>query len=93
MTETDNPATPRRAPAREGRRREVSYLVRFWLEPREQEGETAPFRGYSRDLRTGEEQYFRDPRRLAETILRRLRAADREEVDGSAAAGVEGAVG
>lgn len=58
----------------------VSYLVRFWLEPREGEGADAPYRGYARDLRTGEERYFQDPRRLAEHILRRLHAERREDV-------------
>ncbi len=60
----------------------MSYLVRFWLEPREMEGEASPFRGYARDLRSGEERFFSDPRRLAELILRQLNAARREQADG-----------
>ncbi len=59
----------------------VSYLVRFWLEPREANGEPAPFRGYARNLQTGEERYFSDPRRFAEHVLRRLHAARQAEVD------------
>ena len=55
----------------------VSFLVRFWLEPRQDEAADAPHRGYARDLRTGEEGYFRDPRRLAEHIVRRLQAERR----------------
>ena len=61
-------------PARGDRQPTVSYLVRFWLEPREGEGESSPFRGYSRDLHTGEERYFGDPRRFAEHVLLQLRA-------------------
>lgn len=57
----------------------VSYLVRFWLEPRERAGESSPFRGYARDLETGEERYFGDPRRFAEHVLRRLRAERQEQ--------------
>ncbi len=74
-----------RRPARGGEESAVSYLVRFWLEPREKAGESSPFRGYARDLQTGEEQYFGDPRRFAEHVLRRLRAerqaADHETED------------
>lgn len=57
----------------------ASYLVRFWLEPREKEGESSPFRGYTRDLQTGEERYFGDPRRFAEHVIRRLQAERQEE--------------
>lgn len=67
-----------------GQRPAVSYLVRFWIEPREQENQSAPYRGYARDLHTGEERYFSDPRRFAEHVLRSLRAtqdpADRREM-------------
>ena len=71
-------APPRRDQAPTGERPAVSYLVRFWLEPCEHEGEAA-FRGYARDLRTGEERYVADPRRLAEHILRQLHAARKEQ--------------
>ncbi len=67
-----------RSGPRRGDGQPVSYLVRFWLEPREREGESSPFRGYARDLQTGEERYFGDPRRFAEHVLRRLRAERQE---------------
>lgn len=73
IPEIDRTETPR------AERPAVSYLVRFWLEPREQEGEDAPYRGYVRDLETGEERYFSDPRRFAEHLLRQLRAASHEQ--------------
>ncbi len=73
----------RRGPIEGGERPAVSYLVRFWLEPREKESESAPYRGYARDLHTGEERYFSDPRRFAEHMLRSLRAAAQEQTSGS----------
>ena len=50
----------------------VSYLVRFWLEP--QAAESSSARGYARDLRTGEEHYFRDPLSFSKHIICRLQA-------------------
>lgn len=74
---TDSDAiTRRRGPQPDGERPAVSYLVRFWLEPREQEGESGLFRGYARDLTSGEERYFEDPRMFAEHVLRRLHRED-----------------
>ncbi len=74
---------PRRTEAEETYRGDerpaVSYLVRFWLEPRETDEESGGFRGYARDLRTGEERYFGDPRSLSELILRRLQATRQAE--------------
>ncbi len=49
------------------------------MEPREDAEEDAPYRGYARDLQSGEERYFQDPRKLAEHILRRLHAERRED--------------
>ena len=80
-------ASPRR-----GRSPAVSYLVRFWLEPRESAGAVAPVRGYSRDLQTGEERYFSDPRRLGEHILRCLRAG-REQAEEGVPARAKGTAG
>lgn len=77
--ERNEPASRRRPPARG--RRTVSYLVRFWEEPREEAGEAALYRGYARNLETGEESYFGDPRRLGEHILRRLREERREAAE------------
>ncbi len=79
-----------RSRPRPGDAQPVSYLVRFWLEPREKDGESSPLRGYARDLQTGEERYFGDPRRFAEHVLRRLRTERREETRG-AAEGLAGA--
>ena len=56
----------------------VSYLVRFWLEPSADGGEP---RGCARDLLTGEERYFGDPRKFAEEILRRLHSARRGRLE------------
>ena len=76
---TDDPGDSRgRIPALGDRPPAISYLVRFWLEPREKAGETSPLRGYARDLETGEERYFDDPRKFAEQVLRRLRADHRQ---------------
>ncbi len=63
-----------RRPPRGDERPGVSYLVRFWVEPRETGSESGLFRGYARDLRTGEERYFGDPQGLSEHIERRLQA-------------------
>ncbi|MCP3960675.1 MAG: hypothetical protein GY719_22760 [bacterium] len=76
---------------RDRERPTVSYLVRFWLEPREQESETSPLRGYVRDLHSGQEQYFGDPRKLAEHILRRLRVEQQQIQDETES--IEDAVG
>ena len=91
--EDDDAKARQRTSAQAGEGSAVSYLVRFWLEPREQQGESAAYRGYARDLRTGEERYFADPRRLAEHILRRLHAARQEETARSEADEVEDAFG
>lgn len=80
VTTKDGDAIPRRRMEPGGERPAVSLLVRYWLEPSEAAGESAPFRGYARDLKTGEEHYFGDPQRLSEHILRRLDAARREGV-------------
>ncbi len=66
-------------PLRGDQRPAVSYLVRFWSEPREVGQEADLCRGYARDLRTGEELYFSDPRGLSEHIQRRLQAAREAE--------------
>lgn len=67
----------RQSPAAE--RPTLSYLVRCWQEPRNRDGES-PFRVYIRDLKTGEERYFDDPRRFAEHVLRLLQREDEIEV-------------
>lgn len=52
----------------------MSWLVRCWEEPREEETETPVFRCSVRDLRTGEERYLSDPREIGELMLRQARA-------------------
>ncbi len=86
-------ASRRRTSVQQGEQPAASYLVRFWLEPREREDESAPYRGYARDLQTGEERYFCDPRRFAEHVLRSLRAASQERAAGGETDEVEDAVG
>ncbi len=76
-----------------GDRPVVSYLVRFWLESGEDESQSPPVRGYVRDLRTGEERYFGDPRRLAEHILRHLHGVQQEQAGKCVPDRVAGAVG
>ncbi len=86
-------ASRRRASVERGERPAESYLVRFWLEPRERQGESAPYRGYARNLQTGEEHYFGDPRRFVEHVLRSLRTASQEPAADDEAQELEGAVG
>lgn len=62
--------------------RSASFLVRLWAEPREIEGESAPVRGFLRNLRTGEEHYLSDPGGLAELLTRPLVASESAEEDG-----------
>ncbi|MSP14257.1 MAG: hypothetical protein EXR62_15035 [Chloroflexi bacterium] len=50
----------------------VSFLIRFWLEPRELADESAPLRGYIRHLQTGEEDYISSPEMLLEYIHHQL---------------------
>jgi len=74
----------RRSPNPADERPAVSYLVRFWLEPQQVENEaTLQYRGYARDLRTGEESYFADPAKLVAHIQRRLQAAHHEMANDS----------
>lgn len=51
----------------------ASFLIRFWLEPRETEDGTPPMRGYIRHLQTGEERYVNDTGMIAEYVLHQLR--------------------
>ncbi len=53
-------------------RRVASFLLRFWMEPREAEGEEPVFRGYIRHLQTGEEAYLTDPEAIIELVRRWL---------------------
>lgn len=46
-----------------------SFLVRVWYESRELEGGAPIFRGYVKNLQTGEERFLRDPERVTEHLL------------------------
>lgn len=56
-----------------GERHVASFLVRFWLEPREVEDGISPMRGYIRHLQTGEEHYISNIEMMVECVLRQLR--------------------
>lgn len=51
----------------------MSWLVRCWEEPSERAQEPPILRCSIRDLRTGEERYFSDPRELGEMMLRQMK--------------------
>lgn len=46
-----------------------SFLVRVWYEAREGGAGDPAFRGYVKDLQTGEERFARDPEAVKEHIL------------------------
>lgn len=52
-----------------------SFLVRVWYETRETSGEEPSFRGYIRNLQTGEERFVRDPETVSEQIVRQVEGA------------------
>jgi hypothetical protein len=56
----------------------MSWLVRCWEEPREEEPGTPVVRCSLRNLRTGEEHHVSDPGKLGEIVLRHLREASVE---------------
>ena len=72
-TTDDRPKLPPRRPSGDGERLAVSYLTRFWMEP-SGSADVMSFRGYARDLKTGEEYFFGDPRRFGEQVLRRMQS-------------------
>ncbi len=68
-----------------------SFLVRVWYEAREVEGGAPAFRGYVKDLRTGEELFLRDPETVKDHILERVEGRRIATSNGRpAAAGEEG---
>lgn len=83
MSKQEAPDSP--PPARSN-----SYLIRFWQEPRERGKVREVWRGYMRDLRTGEEEYLSGPRQLLRLLTSRLelREAAAPVEDGERAAGV-----
>jgi hypothetical protein len=64
-----------------GERTAGSFLVRVWYESRESASGDPSFRGYVRNLQTGEERFVRDPATVTEQIVRQL------EGEGTPAAG------
>lgn len=56
-----------------------SFLVRAWLEQREIDGEEPSFRGYIRNLATGEERFVRLPDDLGAEIVRSVVGATTDE--------------
>lgn len=78
--------TPKPSDDRETRdkdpRSSGSFLVRAWLEQREIDGEEPSFRGYIKNLATGEERFVRLPGDLGAEIARSVTgAADDESSD------------
>ena len=61
-----------------------SFLVRVWYETRETAEEPPTFRGYIRNLLTGEERFIRDPATVSEQILKQMSGGPQ---DGAADAG------
>lgn len=62
-----------------GERRTHSFLVRLWVEPREQEGESVAIRGYFRNLQTGEERFVTEPRAIANLLERSVEVSEQSE--------------
>ena len=50
----------------------VSYLLRFWEEPRRNDGQAPVLRCYLRNLKTGQEIYVGDPSTLGGQLLAQL---------------------
>lgn len=65
-------------------RRVASFLLRFWVEPRELEDAPPVFRGYIRHLQTGEEMYFSDPETLIEHVFQWLKREEAASIAGGA---------
>jgi hypothetical protein len=52
----------------------LSWLVRVWEEPREEEPEADKvLRCFIRDLKTGEERYLSDPAEIDDLVTRRMK--------------------
>jgi|GEM_PF-1335380 len=58
----------------DGERSAGSFLVRVWYESRETPDGRPSFRGYVRNLQTGEERFVRDPETVTEQIVRQVEA-------------------
>lgn len=61
-----------------------SFLVRVWYEARETLDEEPSFRGYIRNLQTGEERFVRDPNTVSEQIVRQVEGAAQVRPSGRA---------
>lgn len=78
------PAGTAHAPAAD--RSSGSFLIRVWYEAREIDGGAPAFRGYIKNLQTGEERFVRDPATVSEQILRQMGSeaqAESEDHEGS----------
>lgn len=74
------PAGPAQPPTDD--RSSGSFLVRIWYEAREIDGGAPAFRGYIKNLHTGEERFVRDPANVSEQILRQMRDEAQEAAEG-----------
>lgn len=72
-TTTDDRESRERDPRSSG-----SFLVRAWLEQREIDGEEPSFRGYIKNLATGEERFVRLPDDLGAEIARSVTGTDED---------------
>jgi hypothetical protein len=59
----------------------LSWLVRCWEEPSQQEGDGPVLRGFVRDLKTGKERYLSDPGVLGEIVTQEILDAERMRED------------
>jgi hypothetical protein len=66
-----------------GDRSSGSFLIRVWYEAREIDGSAPAFRGYIKNLHTGEERFVRDPATVSEQILRQMGNEPPAEVEGN----------
>lgn len=85
MTTPRLPSRRTTDPTREEPRSSESFLVRLWKEPGSRET-SALLRGSARQLRTGEERYFKSLSELNRHLLSILgwaTAASREDEDGA----------
>lgn len=66
-------------------RSSASFLVRVWYEARESDGGEPAFRGYIKNLQTGDEHFVRHPADIGEAIGRSCGGPERRKTsrDGS----------
>jgi hypothetical protein len=71
---SDRPVAARAETTPTGERSSASLLVRCWLEPSGVAGEPPALRGYVKNLKTGEETFFKDFDAVSQQIQRSLLA-------------------